>query len=123
MKFVISTQELNFLINKIQNVVPQKATIPILSNFLVEASSGMLTLTATDLTVGIRCQTEATVIEEGATTLPAKRFSQLIRELTQAEVEITTNENEVTEIKANTSRFKLHGMKAVEYPSLPDMSG
>lgn len=123
MKFVISTQELNFLINKIQNVVPQKATIPILSNFLVEAANGMLTLTATDLTVGIRCQTEATVIEAGATTLPAKRFSQLIRELTQSEVEITTNENEITEIKANTSRFKLHGMKAVEYPSLPDMSG
>lgn len=123
MKFVISTQELNFLINKIQNVVPQKATIPILSNFLVEASNGRLTLTATDLTVGIRCQTEATIIEPGATTLPAKRFAQLIRELTQPEVEITTNENEVTEIKANTSRFKLHGMKAVEYPSLPDMSG
>ncbi|KAF3363353.1 DNA polymerase III subunit beta [Chlamydiales bacterium STE3] len=123
MKFVISTQELNFLINKIQNVVPQKATIPILSNFLIEASNGMLTLTATDLTVGIRCQTEANVIEEGATTLPAKRFAQLIRELTQSQVEITTSEQEITEIKANTSRFKLHGMKAIEFPSLPDMSG
>ncbi|MGK5595358.1 MAG: DNA polymerase III subunit beta [Parachlamydiaceae bacterium] len=123
MELVIRTEELNFLINKIQNVVPQKATIPILSNFLLEASKGIITLTATDLTVGVRCQTDANVLEEGATTLPAKRFAQLIRELTQPQVEISTNEQEITEIKANTSRFKLHGMKAVEFPSLPDMSG
>lgn len=123
MKFVISTQELNYLINKIQNVVPQKATIPILSNFLLEAKKGLITLTATDLTVSVCCQTEAKILEEGATTLPAKRFSQLVRELTWATVEVTTNENEVTEIVANTSRFKLHGMRASEFPSLPDVTG
>ena len=82
MKFVISSQELNYLINKIQNVVPQRATIPILSNFLLEAREGMIILTATDLTVSVRCQTEAKVLEEGATALPAKKLSQLVRELT-----------------------------------------
>lgn len=122
MKFIISTQELNYLINKIQNVVPQKATLPILSNFLMTAEKGMITLTATDLTVSIRCQTDAKILEEGATTLPAKRFAQLIREMTWANLEIATNENEVTEVIANTSRFKLHGMKASEFPSLPDIS-
>lgn len=122
MKFIISTQELNYLINKIQNVVPQKATLPILSNFLMTAEKGMITLTATDLTVSVRCQTEAKILEEGATTLPAKRFAQLIREMTWANLEIATNENDVTEVIANTSRFKLHGMKASEFPTLPDIS-
>lgn len=123
MKFVISTQELNYLINKCQNVVAQKATIPILSNFMLEAVNGELILTATDLTVGIRCYIEAKILEEGATTIPAKRFAQLIRELTAANVEITTNANEVTEIVADSSRFKLHGMSKNEFPSLPDMAG
>lgn len=122
MKFLISTQELNFLINKIQNVVPPKAALPILSNFLIEAKNGMITLTATDLTVSIRAQTEAKIEEEGATTLPAKRFAQLIRELTWANLEIITDENHLTEIVANTSRFKLYGMRPSEFPNLPDIS-
>lgn len=123
MRFVISTQELNFLINKCQNVVAQKQTIPILSNFLIEAVNDELVITATDLTVGIRCVTEAKILEEGATTLPAKRFAQLIRELTSVNVEISTNANEVTEVIADSSRFKLNGMSKNEFPSLPDISG
>lgn len=122
MKFVLSTQELNYLINKIQNVVGQKATIPILSNFLIEAYNDELILTATDLTVGIRCYTDAQILEEGATTLPAKRLAQLVRELTVPNIEITTNNNEVTTIVAGSSRFKLNGMNKSEFPSLPDMS-
>lgn len=122
MKFVLSTQELNYLLNKIQNVVGQKATIPILSNFLIEAFNDELVLTATDLTVGIRCFTEAKIIEEGSTTLPAKRFAQLIRELTATNLEVASNANEVTTIVAGTSRFKLNGMGKNEFPTLPDMS-
>lgn len=122
MKFVLSTQELNYLINKIQNVVGQKATIPILSNFLIEAYNDELILTATDLTVGLRCFTDAKILEEGSTTLPAKRFAQLVRELTTANIEISSNPNEVTTIVAGTSRFKLNGMNKSEFPILPDTS-
>lgn len=121
MKFVISTQELNYLINKIQNVAPAKPTIPILSNFLIVAANGKLTLTATDLTVGIECSTEVNIIEEGATTLPTKRFAQLLRELTSANVELTCSDNEITEIVAGPSRFKINGMSRSEFPSLPDL--
>lgn len=123
MKFVISTQELNNLINKCFNVVPQKSTIPILSNFLIEAVNDELIITSTDLTVGVRCFSEAKILEEGATTLPAKKFAQLIRELTATNLEISTNSNEATEIIANSSRFKLNGMSKAEFPSIPNMLG
>lgn len=124
MKFVISTQELNYLINKCQNVVApqQKATIPILSNFLIEAANDELVITATDLTVGVRCFTEAKILEEGATTLPARRFAQLVKELTAVNVQVSSDEREMTEIVADSSRFKLNGMKKGEYPSLPNVA-
>lgn len=122
MKFVISTLELNFLINKCLNVVAAKATIPILANFLIEAINDELVITATDLTVGIRCFTEAKILEEGAITVPAKRFAQLVRELTSINVEVTAHPNEAVEIVADSSRFKLHGMNKSEFPSLPNMS-
>jgi len=123
MKFVISTQELNYLITKCLNIVAQKATIPILANFLIEASNDELVITATDLTVGIRCFTEAKILEEGATTIPAKRFSQLVRELTAVNVEISSSPTEITEIVADSSRFKLNGMSKNEFPSLPSLTG
>jgi DNA polymerase III subunit beta len=123
MRFVISTQELNYLISKCLNVVSQKMTIPILSHLLIEAINDELIVTATDLTVGIRCFTEAKILEEGATTLPAKRVSQLVRELTAVNVEVSTGPNEITEIIADSSRFKLHGMSKGEFPLLPDLNG
>lgn len=123
MKFVISTQEFNYLISKCLNVVAQKMTIPILSNILIEAINDELILTATDLTVGVRCYTEAKILEEGATTLPAKKLAQLVRELTSVNLEITTNANEVTEIVADSSRFKLNGMNKSEFPALPSVAG
>lgn len=97
-------------------------TIPILSNILIEAVNDELILTATDLTVGIRCFTDAKILEEGATTLPAKRLAQLIRELTVANLEVTTHDNEITEIVAGSSRFKLNGMNKSEFPALPTLA-
>ena len=122
MRFIISTDEFKALLIKLQSIVAQKATIPILSNFLIEASGDELEITATDLTVGVRCFAEAKIKEEGATTLPARRLTQLIKELTAPHIELVTSEQEITEVIANSSRFKLHGMSRKEYPSLPDIS-
>jgi len=123
MKFSISTQELNYLLSRVLNGVPAKGTLPILSNVLLEAYHGILSITATDLTVGIRCSSEVQIEEEGAITLPAKRFGQLVRELTALNVSVHANENNIAEIQANSSRFRIHGMSAKEFPRLPDLSG
>ena len=122
MKFTIPTQELHYLLNKIQNIVPQKPTIPILSNFLIEAANDELILTTTDLNVSLRCNTEVNIVEEGSTTLPAKKFAQLVRELTVPNVEITSDSNETTHLLAGSSKFKLHGMNKESFPDLPDLS-
>lgn len=123
MKFLISKNELSLLIGKIQNVVPQKPTIPILSNLLIEAVNDELIFTATDLTVGMRCFTEAKIIEEGSITIPARRFFQLIRELPNVNLEITSHPNEVTEITGGSACFRLNGMRKEDFPSLPDLNG
>lgn len=122
MKFTISTQELNYLINKIQNIVPLKPSVPILANFLIEAFNDELIFSATELSVSIRCTADIVISEEGATTLPAKKFSQLVRELTSPNVEISTNSQHITTLIAGTSRFKLNGMSKEAYPDMPDLS-
>ena len=121
MKFLMAKSELVDLISQIQSVVPSRPALPILSNFLIEATEKGLVLTATDLTVGIRCYLNATVNENGSTTLPSRRFFQLIKELTSPQVEISVNENNICQVQALSSLFKLNGMPTNEYPLLPDL--
>lgn len=121
MKFVVSRQELSGLIRKIQNIVPQNAPIPILSHFLIEAEGDELIFTATDLTVGSRCRAKAKIYEKGSLSIPSKRFFQLVKELTEPNIEVVAAESEMAEIKAGSSRFRLNGMDKNEYPALPDL--
>jgi DNA polymerase III subunit beta len=123
MKAVISKNELVTLIGKIQNIVANKPAIPILSNVLIEAQNGQLRLSVTDLTTSmISFSSEAKVIEEGAIALPAKRFLQLVKELTSPQIKISTISNEIAEITSVSSHFKINGMSKTEFPTLPDVS-
>lgn len=119
MKLVIPTQELSYLINKVQNIISQKPSAPILGNFLIEAHHDELVLTATDLTISIRCGIEAQIEEEGSTTLPAKKLAQLVREITSPRIEISTSAHEVTTLIAGASQFKINGISKEGYPSWP----
>ncbi len=121
MKFEISTQDLNAIVNKIQNVVPLKPTVPIFNYFLLEAKNKELTLTASDSMIGIRCQVEANVSMEGSTVLPAKKLAQLLRELTTSAVEFSSLPHDITTVVAGSSRFKLKGIKKNDYPELPSI--
>lgn len=122
MKAIISRPELASLIGKIQSVVSSKPAIPILANVLIEAYNGQLTVSATDLTVSMRAQMEANIVEEGAITLPARRFFQLVRELTVPEIELTASSDELAYIQAGSSQFRLNGINKSEFPALPDLS-
>lgn len=121
MKFVVSKNELSNLIRKVQNVVPINAPLPILSHLLLEASGEDVTVTATDLTVGIRCTANAKIYEQGALSIPSRRFFQLVKELTESNVGIASSINDMVEITSGSSLFRLHSLKKNDFPVLPDM--
>lgn len=123
MKAVVSKAELLTIISKIQSIISSKPAIPILSNVLIEAVDGMLILSATDLTTSMKCFCEAKVVEEGAIALPAKKFFQLVRELTAPQVKISKDGQNIAEIVSGSSVFKINGMHKSEFPSIPEFSG
>ncbi len=123
MKLVISRLDLLNLITKIQAVIPSKPALPVLNNVLLEAIDDQLILSATDLTVSMRAYTNAKVEEQGSIALPAKKFFQLVREITTPQVEIQTTTSEIALINAGTSHFKMSGMNKSEFPTLPDFEG
>ena len=121
MKVILSRTELATLIGKIQSVVSVKAAIPILANILLEARNGHITLSATDLTVSLKAEMEANILEEGAITLPARRFFQLIREISGSEIKITCSSDATATVESGTSHFRLKGIDRTEFPSLPSL--
>ncbi len=85
----------------------------------MRASEGRVEFTATDLDVTVSCSVEANVTKAGATTIPVKKLFGIIRELTSPEIEIETDEKNVTSIRAGSSFFKIRGLAAEEFPPMP----
>mgnify|MGYP000967582459 CR=1 FL=1 len=81
MKFKINRDHFANGLAQVLNVVGSKATMPILSNVLIEAEKDQISLTTTNLDLGIRCKIKADVKETGSVTLPVKRLAGIVREL------------------------------------------
>lgn len=123
MEFSVKKSDLLKEIDLAQGVVEKKATIPILSNFLLQARDGGVHLSATDLELGLLTTFAAKVKKEGAGTVPARRFVDIVRSLPEAEVRFKVLENQWVELKCERSSFKLVGMARDNFPALPPVPG
>jgi DNA polymerase III subunit beta len=119
MKFSINRDHFTSGLQQVLNVVGTRPTMPILGNVLIEAKEDYLLLTTTNLELGIRCRIEAQVTEAGGITLPVRRLAQIVRELPSLEVTMEGNERGV-QLSSGSSRFRIMGMPAEEFPALPN---
>jgi len=120
MKIRVAQESLLEGIQIVQNIVSSRATLPILSNMLLETRGNKLRLNTTDLDIGISCEIPVESLEEGAITIPAKRFSDIIRELPAGDIVIGTKKNNQVDIEGNKCRFRLTGMPKEEFPKFPE---
>lgn len=107
-------------VQTVQNIITSKSALPILSNILIETQAKALRLTATDLDIGISCVIPVDVLEQGAITIPAKRFGDIIKELPSDSVDITTKKNNMVIIETDACQFKIMGLAREEFPKLPE---
>jgi len=121
MEFSINKTDLVRELNLSQGVVERKTTIPILSNVLIEASGESLTLTATDLELGFRCEAPAKVKSHGAGTIPAKKLLDYVKLLPDSEVQVKIGENHWAALTCGRSRTRIAGMSRESFPELPEM--
>ncbi len=120
MRFKVEKDVLINAIQTVQNVVSSRPTLPILSNILMETQPNGVRLTATDLDIGISCVIPVDIIEQGAITVPAKRFSDIIKEFPSETLNVTTKKNNLVIIDSEVCQFKIMGMPKEEFPKLPE---
>jgi len=104
-----------------QGIVERRTTIPVLSHILLRAADGHLHIAATDLEVSLTSWCEAEVEEEGAIAIQAKKLLEIIRASAGDEVKLQIEQEGLLTILVGKSLFKIRGLPAEEFPTLPNI--
>ena len=120
MEISVSRAELLRELTAAQSVVERKTTIPILSNFLFEATGDRLQITATDLDQSLRTGCAAKVKKPGACTIPARKLYDYIKLLPDGEVSIKLMDNHWVQIRAGRSNTRMVGMARANFPQVAE---
>jgi DNA polymerase III subunit beta len=119
MKFTLQRGPLLDALQKMQYVVEKRSTVPILGNILCVVNGQELSLSATDLEVGIKVTLPVEGQKDGKITLSAKHFFDIVKELPDKPLNITRKDNNWVEIVCGKSKFNVVSLAADEYPALP----
>jgi DNA polymerase-3 subunit beta len=120
MEITVRRQDLVKELTATQSVVERKTTIPILSNFLIEAEGDHLNITATDLDQAIRTSAPVKVKKAGSCTIPARKLYDYIKLLPEGDISIKLLENHWVQIRSGRSNTKIVGMARANYPQVPE---
>ena len=100
--------------------VATRSTLPVLSNILLATDQGRLKLSATNLEIGITCWIGAKVEEDGATTVPARTFVDLVGALPAERVDMELIvRTQTLNLKCGRFENNVRGIDATEFPLIP----
>ena len=122
MKVSILTSNLQSKLSFVNHAVSPKNQLPILLNVLLETVEDGVRIKATDLEIGIEVIVPAKVEEAGATTVPAKIFSELLSSIADDTITLETKK-ETLEIVSRRTKSVLQTIDSAEFPKLYDKKG
>ncbi len=121
MKIKCDKSDLLNSVNIVLKAVTVKTTMPILESLIIQATDNQIKMIANDMELGIETLVKGTVIEAGMVALNAKVFSEIVRKLPENEVDITSDDNYVTDINCENAKFSISGMSGEDFPFLPEI--
>jgi len=131
MKLVCAQSDLSTNLSLVSRAVPSRPTHPILANVLLQADAetNQVSLTAFDLSLGIRTSFNAEVWEGGAIALPAKLLVDIISRLPEGEITLddgsdttsptSSGEGVSVTITPKSGHYEVRAMSPEEFPELP----
>ncbi len=121
MKFNAAREALLKPLQAVIGVVERRQTMPILSNVLMIAKDGQLSVTATDLEVELVAQTEVECQSEGEITVSGRKLLDICRALPEGTMVSVSLSGEKLSVKAGRSKFNLVTLPAAEFPVVEDI--
>jgi DNA polymerase III subunit beta len=121
MRFTISREKLQEGLAAVGPSIPAKTTLPVLANILLETTERGIRLSGTDLDIAVSTEVSADVETPGAITIPAKKLSEIARELPPAPVKMAAMGEQRITLECGRSKFKLLGLPRDEFPTFPQV--
>lgn len=121
MRLTISREKLQEGLAAVTASIPVKTTLPVLANILVETTDRGIKLSGTDLDIAVSTEVAADIESPGAVTIPAKKLSEIARELPPSPVKIAAIGEQRITLECGRSKFKLLGLPRDEFPTFPSV--
>ncbi|WP_129689568.1 DNA polymerase III subunit beta [Gottfriedia acidiceleris] len=129
MKFTVQKDHLVKAVQEVMRAVSSRTTIPILTGIKLVVTNEGLTFTGSDSDISIESylptvlddQQLVDVKKTGSIVLNARYFSDIVKKLPSDFVELESDNNYVTTIRAGKTEFSLNGFDSEEYPLLPQI--
>ncbi|MDR9363450.1 MAG: DNA polymerase III subunit beta, partial [Microbacteriaceae bacterium] len=120
MKFEADKDVLAEAVNFVVRLLPQRASLPILSGVLIEAKNDQITLSVFDYEVSAKSSINANVTSEGTVLVLGKLLSEIVNKLPKDQVAFELVDNKVN-VSSASAKFNLLTMPTSEYPELPSL--
>lgn len=121
MKLVCSKTNLLNGVQIVSKAVPNKTTMSILECILIDASKGMIKLTANDMELGIETIIGGDIVEGGVIAIDAKIFLEIVRKLPDSDIKIETDSNYKMTITCEKAKFNIIGKSGEDFSYLPNI--
>jgi DNA polymerase-3 subunit beta len=131
MKLVCTQSDLSTHLSLTSRAVPSRPTHPVLANVLLQADAetNQVSLTAFDLSLGIRTSFSAEVVQSGAIAVPAKLLNDIVSRLPEGDITLD-DESSATDnlpdynglivtLTPKSGRYQVRAMGGEEFPELP----
>ena len=120
MKALVLQENLNKGLSIVSRIVTSKAQLPVLNNILLTTSKGRITLSATNLEIGINYWLGAKIEKEGAVSVPAKSLADFVSLLPPEKIQLEVKDN-ILNLSCGTYSASFIGLPAAEFPAIPSL--
>ena len=120
MRVAVLQENLAKGLSTVAKAVENRPALPVLANILLATEDARLRITATNLELSITTWIGAKVDTEGAITLPARTFIDLVNNLSPERVDLQLDTNTQTmKVRCGTTTSNVKGIDAQEFPPVP----
>lgn len=122
MKLQVTQANLNGALSTVARVASSRNTLPILSNVLLKTVDNRLSISATNLDIGITHQIGSKIEKTGAITVPARLMQEFVGSLPDGVLELELEEHRL-HITTDQYQSTINGVNAEEFPVMPAITG
>lgn len=122
MKVTLLAENLQKRLSFVNHAISSRNDLPVLLNILIQAENGQVTLSSTDLEIGIHVTLPAEIEEEGGTTVPAKTFTELVQSLPNEKITLTTADTSLV-VQSKKTKSSFQTISKEEFPKLFEEKG